>query len=310
MKAKSLTYDELVASIFDERQPVSTGRLAQLTHLNQEQFGLFSKSWSLASKKRRWQIVSDLVQLAEDNLELDFDVIFGFCLAETDDEVRLKALSGLQNTEDPVFVNPVIRVLKEDASARVRAEAATVLGRFALMAEMEELPGRYREPVYTALRDTLTSERETTEVKRRALESIAPFSRPEVEGFIDRAYGSLNDGLKASAVCAMGRNCNAKWLPIVIEELGNTQAEIRYEAAMACCELEDMRAVPFLIDRLEDEDAQVQDAAITALGKIGGGEAKESLKALLNNRDSRVREAARAALQELLFWEEPLSFEH
>lgn len=307
MEAKLPSVEKLLANIFDVKQPLADTRLVHLSHLTNEEMELFKQAWAGARSQRQYQVLSRLVQLSEDNLKLNFDSIFGFCLCEPDEKIRLEALSGLEGTEDPAFIAPLIRLLKEDTE-KVRAAAAVVLGNFALLAEIGELPDRYKDNIYSALRYPLENEEESVEVKRRALEAIASFSLPEVEDFIDKAYHSSNIALKASALYAMGRNGNPQWLPILIRELSNSQAEIRYEAATACGELEAEEAVPHLINVLEDEDVQVQDAAIRALGKIGGEEAKESLQNLLRHPDDRIRQIAEAALEELLFWEEPLSF--
>jgi len=302
------SFEEVLTDIFDSQQPLVDARLARLSNLTSEQLNLFKKMWTGADSKRQYQIIHRLAQLSEENLEMDFDSIFGFCLYESDKKIRFEAVSGLEGTEDRRFVAPLIHLLKEDTAEEVRAAAAVILGNFALLAETGELPTKYGDDVYSALRDQLINKIESVEVRRHALEAIAVFSFPEVANFIDKSYSSNDIKLKASALYAMGRNCNPEWLPILIKELANSQAEIRYEAATACGELEEEEAVPYLINLLEDEDAEVQEAVIRALGKIGGQEAKESLEALLRHPEERVRQAAEAALQELFFWEEPLSF--
>ncbi len=308
MEEKLSSLEEVLANIFDATQPLVDSKLVHLSDPTNQGLNLFKKAWGGASSQRQYEVLSQLVQLGEENLVLNFDDIFGFCLNEPDEKIRLEALSGLEGTEDPVFITPLIHLLKEDSAEKVRAAAAVVLGNFALLAEVGELAVRHKDNVYSALRDLLKNERETMEVKRRALEAIAPFTSPEVEEFINKTYSSNSVKLKASALYAMGRNCNPDWLPILIKELENSQAEVRYEAATACGELEDEEAIPYLVNLLEDEDAQVQDAAIRSLGKIGGAEAKETLQQLLHHPEDHVRRAAEAALEELLFWEEPLSF--
>lgn len=308
MKGEWSSLEEVLTNIFDATQPLVRGKLVHLSNLPSKELNLFKKAWAGASSQRRYEVLSQLVQLSEDNLGLNFDGIFGFCLYEPDEKIRLEALSGLEGTEDPTFTPPLIHLLKEDTIEEVRAAAAVVLGNFALLAETGELSVRHRDNVYSALSDFLKSERGTVEVKRRALEAIAPFNLPEVAEFINETYYSNNVKFKASALYAMGRNCNPDWLPILIKELENSEAEIRYEAATACGELEAEEAVPHLIDLLEDEDARVQDTVIRALGKIGGAEAKETLQQLLHHPEDRFRQAAEAALEELLFWEEPRSF--
>ncbi len=97
-------------------------------------------------------------------------------------------------------------------------------------------------------------------------------------------------------------------LAILLRELANTNAEIRYEACGACCELGDEQAVTYLIELVNDSDTEVvQLAAIRALGKIGGIEAEECLKRCLNDSSELVQQTAEKALNELGAEEDPLS---
>ena len=156
--------------------------------------------------------------------------------------------------------------------------------------------------------EVLENKTETAEVKRRALEAIAPLNLPRVKEFIEETYRSNDVKLKASSIYAMGRNCDSIWLFSLLTELNSDEAEIRYEAANACGELGAEEAVPSLIMLTKDEDAQVQEVAIKALGEIGGEEAKQVLQKLVKNPQPRIRQTAKSALKELLFCEDPLSF--
>ncbi|MEE8369898.1 MAG: HEAT repeat domain-containing protein [Dehalococcoidia bacterium] len=157
------------------------------------------------------------------------------------------------------------------------------------------------------LRRTLEDGGEVEEVRGRALESISSHDGAWVRQAISEAYESDVRGLKVSAVHAMGRSCESRWLPLVLRELSNEDAEIRYEAALACGSLAEEQAVSGLAPLLEDGDGEVQAAAITALGEIGGGAAKELLQGLADNPSQGVREAASEALRESGFGEDPLS---
>jgi len=199
----------------------------------------------------------------------------------------------------------VLRAL-EDTSAKVRTAATTALGAFALQGELGELPPQYTDRVYTALLKVIDNKNEAAEVKRRALEAIAPLSLPRVKEIIEKAYHSNDVKLKASAIYAMGRNCDPVWLTNLISELNSEQAKIRYEAANACGELAAEEAVPHLIDLTRDSDAKVQEAAMRALGEIGGEEAKQTLDKLARSPQPRIRKTAKSALKELQFCQDHL----
>lgn len=293
----------LLMELSDPETPLVNTKLAYLSGLNRRDMELFRQAWLKIVPQRQYQLLSRLIQISENNPKFDFDGIFGLGLQASDEKVRLQAIIGLETAEDASYIVPLIHLLETDRAEKVRAAAALVLGNFALLAELGKLSPAHGAQIYSTLIGVLEKTEESVAVKRRALEAVAPFSLPQVEEFIDQAYHSPDVQLKASAIYAMGRNCDLKWLPMVIKELSKREAEIRYQAAEACGELEAEAAVPHLINLLDDDEPQVQEAVIRALGKIGGREAKETLESLLANPEERIRKEAEAALIELAFWE-------
>ncbi|HIE17620.1 MAG TPA: phycocyanin alpha phycocyanobilin lyase [Dehalococcoidia bacterium] len=298
-----------IAQVFDSSRPLLSSELVFLSDLSPDELKFFKDIWAGADISRRYQVISQLVHLSEVDFKLDFSRIFIACQHDADERVRIQAITGLEIEENYVPIAPLIQTLREDSSAKVRAAAATALGKFAMLAEQGKLPAHYKDEIYAALLEVLDNSTESSEVKRRALEAISPFSLPRVKELIEQAYHTEDVKLKASAIYAMGRNCNPVWLNALLSELNNNEAEIRYEAAHACGELGAEEAVPHLLKLTGDEDAQVQEAAIKALGEIGGEHAKQALNKLAKSRRGRVRQAAESALKELQFCQDPLSLD-
>ncbi len=298
-----------IAEIFDSSKPIVSSKLVYLSDLNSDELKFLEEFWVNADVSRRRQIISQLVHLSEVDVKLDFSGVFVLCLHDTDTTIRTQAVAGLDGEENYTLITPLLHALKEDSSAEVRAATAVALGKFALLCELGKLPTYSTGKIYPALLDVWDNKLETAVVKRRALEAISPFNLPRVKELIEQAYNSNDTKLKASAIYAMGRNCDSAWLNTLLAELNNDEAEIRYEAANACGELSSEEAVPHLIKLTEDEDNQVQEAAIKALGDIGGEQAKQALRKLMKNPQPRIREAAKSALKEVHFCEDPLSLQ-
>jgi HEAT repeat protein len=182
------------------------------------------------------------------------------------------------------------------------------LGKFAMLAELGKLRLSHASRVCQALLGVISDKSRVVEVRRRALEAAAPLSLSQVEGAITEAYHSHNRKLEISAIYAMGKNCNGSWLSILLRELSNSDAEIRYEAAGACGELGEEEAAPYLVELIGDPDVDVQVAALQALGKIGGSNAKECLWQCLNSPSEVIRQAAEEALYGLEVEENPFTF--
>jgi HEAT repeat protein len=303
-----LPIEETIAALGDSTKPLLSSRLTELSHLNAQELALLEKAWRKIEPKRRRQIIYRLVELAEDNFELDFDDIFKSCLRDDDADVQSKAIEGLWESEEASLIDPLIELLEPESPEKVQATAATALGKFALLAELEKLRPHHKTRVCRALLDVIEDSGRSLEIKRRALEAAAPLSLPRMEKAIARAYQSGVPRLKTSAIFAMGKNCDPRWLPILIRELGNADAEIRYEAAQACGELGEKEAAPYLRELTTDPDVDVQLAAIQALGKIGGPEAKDNLERCLTDDSEAIQQAAEEALSELEASEDPLSF--
>jgi HEAT repeat protein len=309
MTPESIPMSKALADIFDKEKPLTSTELAQLSQIYGEDLNQFTKLWPNADTSRREQIMTNLIHLSETDLKLDFCNIFIFCLNDPNENIRIHAVRGLEIEEEENVVTPLLKTLNQDSSAEVRTAVATTLGKFALLAELGKLTTVNTENVYDALLRILDNKQEVSEVKRRALESIAPFNTPRIKELINAAYHSNDPEYKASALYAMGRNCDPFWFEILLSELGNTVPLMRYEAARALGELCDEEAVPKLGILTMDEDTEVQEAAIKAIGEIGGPHARQTLSELTKSQDLRISMAAKSAIEELTFFEDPISIE-
>jgi HEAT repeat protein len=299
MEAVPANIKQIISDLAKPEKPVTNSSLADLSNISNEELNYFNQIWSEIETDRRRKIISRLLELAEENFELNFDSIFKSCLKDKDSEIRAKAIEGLWENEETTLITPFIRMLNEDSSEIVQAAAAKALSKYAMLAELKKLGPFSSNRVSEALVAILADKNKPKEVWRRALEAAAPLSLPEIRKAINEAYQSNDARLRISAIYAMGRNCDSSWLPILIKELANPAADVRYEAAGSCGEICDEEAVPHLIKLSLDRDADVQQAAILALGKIGGNKAKAYLMKCAKSTDEIVSEAAEQALKQI-----------
>ncbi len=273
--------------------------LAALSDMAAADIKNFRQVWKTIETKRRREIIMRLNELASDSVELNFDNIFLSSLRDPEADVRSEAINGLWENEEPALIPVLIDLLNNDPEEKVQATAAQALGRFALMAEINSIAPKYAIQVGQALLDVFNNRNKSVEVRRRALEAVSPLTTEQVKTAIKTAYESLDERLKISAVYAMGKNCDTKWLPFVLKELKNSDAEIRYEAVTACGEIGDEDIMQYLIPAVNDEDIDVQVAVIQALGKIGGNEAKLYLQKHADEPNEAVKDAIETALKEI-----------
>ena len=307
METQQPPLSEIIAkSLYSDSEVYNTD-LARLSDLNDDDLSQFRKAWSNAEVTRRVAVAGKLASLGEDDVTLDFTRVFRAFLDDPDPGIRVRALEGLGFEDKYAVVRPILKTLKTDESAEVREAAARTTGKFALLAELGDLPEAVGKDIFEGLLDVLENTSEPIGVRRRALESIAPFQQELVDNYIEDYYYSEEPGVKASALFAMGRNCQSRWMDFIIDGLQSSDSEIRFEAARASGEMGGEAAVPSLVLLLDDDDHEVQEASIMALGKIGGQEARQTLQQLSKSHDPRIKEAVKSALTELETCEDPLS---
>ena len=305
-----MDFEAYLKELADASVRLKATDLVGLSGLSAEQAELLVAVWPRLDVTRRRQVVQELLDLAEDNVEFDFDAVFMRGLEDSDAEVRLGSARGLWEHEGSDLIESLVRVMKGDEDAAVRAESALGLGRFVLLFEEGRLRERHFREAEAGLREVISNKAEIEEVRARALEAMGPHDDAWVRQAISEAYESGVRRLKVAAVHAMGRSCEPRWLPLVLRELASEEPEVRYEAATALGSLGDESAVSHLVAHLSDSDEEVRDAAIAAMGEIGGQEARRALTELAQEGPPATKEAALAALAEIDFEQDPLSFRY
>jgi HEAT repeat protein len=281
--------------------------LYHLSSLNAEHVAYMREAWPCLPVELRRRLIARMVELAETDFEVDFGAVFRLGLEDEDTEVRTLAVEGLWEDEDVRLVPLLAARLREDEAATVRAAAATSMGRFILMGELEKIPHGPRALAYESLLAACQTADEHIDVRRRGLESLAYIGNETVAGLIREAYAAPEEKMHISAVFAMGRSADTRWACQVRQELFSPNPELRYEAARACGELQLLEATSELEELADDVDSEVREAALWALGQIGGDKAREILEHYCLAEDEATRLAAEAAMDQLEFLHGDLS---
>ena len=303
-----MNFEEYLEQLASSSRKLKIADLQRLSGLSAEQAEQLAACWTDMDVHRRRRIPQELIDLAEDTVELNFDAVFRHALEDDDAEVRLAAVRGLWEHESPDLIDKLTTLTETDDGAAVRAEAALALGRFVLLFELGRLRQRHFDRAAAALRRIVENAGEIEEVRARAIEAIGPHDAIWVRQSVTQAYESGSHRLKVSAVHAMGRSAESRWLPLLKRELTSDEAELRYEAAVASGLLADEAAVPSLVPLVADPDDQVRAAAMAALGEIGGEAARRALDGLIDGPSKATSEAAAAALADIEADEDPLRF--
>ncbi|MBN1202395.1 MAG: HEAT repeat domain-containing protein [Anaerolineae bacterium] len=277
---KAAQFGRTLDLLRDPDAPFTAEAIYSLSDLAGERLDALRARWPDMPASRRHRLITRLVETSETNFEYDFSAVIRLALDDPSTEVRRAAIDGVFEECPMTIVRRLIDMATGDPFSEVRAAAVGALGIFVLQGEL----GKLREPINTQIQDTVLALHdnlsESLDVRRRALEAIANCGRAGVQERIREAYYADDLPMRASAVFAMGRSCDERWAPQVLEELASDYPEMRYEAARAAGELELRRALPQLIELAYEDDRQIQEVAIWSLGEIGGSAARGALTEL------------------------------
>ncbi len=301
-----MVLERYLKELADPSRPLKVAHVERLSNLGPDELAVVRAWWPRIPADRRRRLLTEATELAEDNVELNFDGLMLVGLEDPDAGVRAAAVAGLWENDSRKVVVRLLELVERDPAEEVRVAAATVLGRHCLRAQLDELLPRDADRLRETLLRVFDAEAESVEVRRRALEAVAVFDDERVAAAIERAYRHPDRRFRVSALYAMGRSTDRRWLPLVDEALSSPDPEIRFEAVRACGEIGDRTMVARIAGLLEDPDTEVRLAAIGALGRVGGGAAKRLLQRYLTHPDGAVRDAADEALAEARFFEDPL----
>jgi len=296
-----MDFRSALRDIAKKNNPLSKHLMAMLSSPTRAEAEAFATCWGHIDLARRREIAARMVELAEASFELDYVALFRHCLADGDAAVRCHAIKGLWEDDSADLVDSLLTLLATDPDSRVRATAATSLGRFVFQAECDELDQRRGEIIRQVLNRTIEDPNEDIDVVRRAIESIAYINDDAVRRIISRAYDHNDSRMRESALFAMGRSADRFWADIVFAELYSDSPIMRYEAARACGELKLGHAVGQIANLVMDPDREVRGMAVWALGQIGGDQSRAILERLADSQDETLRAIATEALDEMEF---------
>jgi HEAT repeat protein len=299
-----IPFSKLISALTDESVPFSPKYLNLLSDLEPADKALLADIWSKVSSRRREALLEDLEEIHMADDLLCFEDVGRVALKDKEPGVRKRAIDILREYELVDLLPTLVHIAEHDPDAEVRAASAAALATYIYMGEVENISPKKLIQVEECLLN-LISGKDTTLVRRRALEALGFSSRNEVVGLIEKAYASPDMDWLVTALFAMGRSANSRWKPHVLKMLTHEHPQVRAEAASAAGELEIKASVPMLLKLLKDSDLDVRMASIWALSQIGGAGVRSALEAMLETtEDDDETNQIDNALENLDFTEE------
>lgn len=282
-----INFSEILASLADTEHPFPPRLLRGFSDLTPRNLRELAEVWPDLPALRKQGILEDLEEITEHDTLVCFDDLARAVITDPDPMVRVLALRLLWECEDSKLVPVITEIMRDDPDEAARATAASLLGRFVYLGELDQVPDAIKIPLIKNLLEVVSGE-DLPQVRLRALEALGYSGHARVPDLIRTAYASNNTLWVASALCAMGRSADDQWADLVLDKIDSGDAEIRYEAIRAAGELELTSALDQLFSVLEDEDhdSEIRLAAIWSLSQVGGTEVKEKLEGLLEEAET------------------------
>ncbi len=305
MNTQPNPFQPVLDSLLDSKKEFPKRYLQQFSDMGALELKALMDVWQRVERNRKLTLLEGLETLVEGDTLVNFDDFAKALLTDADSTIRGRAIRLLRECEDVKLVPAFINILKNDPEPQTRAEAATALGLFVDLGELEEI----REDIYHQVEDALletANGNDDVKVRRRALESLGYSSRSEVQTLIESSYRREDPAWKASAVFAMGRSADSRWDDEIIQSLVSEDQNVQDAAIVAAGELSIKEASPVLLKLLTDaEEGEVANAVIWSLSQIGGEDVRIYIENLLDQTDDEEQiEFLEEALENLSFTED------
>ena len=304
IQPRSVLSEAISAFRSGDLSQTQVARLSDLSRVNAREL---AAAWETIPEGNRIALVRRFDELSEERVELNFQRALKVALNDRSAVVRQLAVAGLWEDESSDLLDRLRNMFDNDESPDVRAQAAAALERFAGKAAVGSLDDSVASDLRDALRRSVIDAAAPYAVQRRALESLGPYGAdPEISALISKAFDSEDHGLQCSALYAMGRSNDSRWLPTIMAQLESDDPEIRFEAARAAGLLGSPDALPVLLQAARDEDAEVRHTAVGAIAQIGGRAAVRALERLAEDAGEADLELIESAIDDVNTLIEPL----
>jgi HEAT repeat protein len=286
MPEQILKFDKVVEALLDLNQPFPPRLLRNFSDLSHKDQRTLSQLWLDIEHRRKLSLFEDLEAIAETDTLVNFDEFAKFGITDPDPAVRVMSIRLLWECEEAGLIPVFTELMQSDPAEDVRAAAASALGKFVYLGELDSIPDNLKISLVQNLLDVVKGE-DLPLVRRNALESLGYSSNTKVPGLINTALDSGDSQWMISALFAIGRSADEQWAETVLKYLDRSENEIKFEAVRAAGELELDEARDMLLELLveTEDDLELRYAVIWSLSQIGGEGIKESFDELLKKSE-------------------------
>jgi len=283
---------DLEATLMDENKPFDLQFLQFFSDISYDDLKKVKKVWSKVTQQRKVSLLQELENLMRIDTLISCDDFGVFALDDEDPVIKSQAINLLWECVDQNLATRFMSLLLEDKDPALSASAASGLGKFVLLGELDEIP----KDLWKKIQNTLVEKYVSTsnqQLKQSILESLGYISSPQINDFITEAIKRPEKEWVLSALFAISRSANENWSKIILKKLDDLDPDVQLEAIKAAGELEIADAKETIIELLESSspEEEIHLQAIWSLSMIGGNDIQVLFQKMIDSSDSE-KEAA------------------
>ncbi len=130
------TIDELLAG----KKSLSRSALRSFSDIDSVSLNLLLEAWPRIASDRKRLLLDELQTLSDNDTLVSFDDLARALLNDLDAQVQAGAIRLLGECNDAKLIPVYLKILSGDKDASTCAEAASALGKFVQLGELEEIP--------------------------------------------------------------------------------------------------------------------------------------------------------------------------
>jgi len=283
---------DLEATLMDENKPFDLQFLQFFSDISYDDLKKVKKVWSKVTQQRKVSLLQELENLMRIDTLISCDDFGVFALDDEDPVIKSQAINLLWECVDQNLATRFMSLLLEDKDPALSASAASGLGKFVLLGELDEIPQDLSKKIQNTLVEKYVSTSDQ-QLKQSILESLGYISSPQINDFITEAIKRPEKEWVLSALFAISRSANENWSKIILKKLDDLDPDVQLEAIKAAGELEIADAKETIIELLESSspEEEIHLQAIWSLSMIGGNDIQVLFQKMIDSSDSE-KEAA------------------
>jgi len=283
---------DLEATLLDENKPFDLQFLQFFSDISYDDLKKVKKVWSKVTQQRKVSLLQELENLMRIDTLISCDDFGVFALDDEDPVIKSQAINLLWECVDQNLATRFMSLLLEDKDPALSASAASGLGKFVLLGELDEIPQDLSKKIQNTLVEKYVSTSDQ-QLKQSILESLGYISSPQINDFITEAIKRPEKEWVLSALFAISRSANENWSKIILKKLDDLDPDVQLEAIKAAGELEIADAKETIIELLESSspEEEIHLQAIWSLSMIGGNDVQVLFQKMIDSSDSE-KEAA------------------